>query len=1221
MIVRINAGKSFRGAAAYYLHDKARSATLAKSEKPKTTERVAWVETLNSASDDARRAADEMWRTHRDADTLKKLAGLKRGGRPCDRPVKTIALAWHTSENPGRHAMREAADAYLEAMGWDEHQAIIVCHTDTAHPHIHIILNRVHPVTGRVLDDGNDRPRAQAWALQYELTHGRIFCTARAVQDEQQAEVLEAARNQRNAALARPIVTSASRLAARRDHVVSTAVAATGLSSEQRQAATRMLTGGDLVAITGYAGTGKTRLIAQARRSWESQGYRVRGAALSGIAARNLEDGSGITSRTIASLEHAWGRGRDRLTHNDILVVDEAGMVSTAQMQRLIDSTERAGAKLVLIGDPEQLQPIEGPAAFRAITGAVETAALTEVRRQSSAWQQQATRELASRDTARALERYKSLDMVHEAATPTAARAALIERWDVARLAEPHVDRVILAYRRADVAKLNAMARAKARQGSPNLEHLITTAAGEMLLAVGEPVVFTRNDAALDVRNGTRGTVTALTPYRLTAAIRDGEQTRTVTVPLADYNHIQHGYAMTVHKAQGITVDAAHVLATRHYDRHIAYVAMTRHRDRLDLHYAKSDIGGEEQLATRLARAPLPTNLSRNQAMDPDLFCLERTKRDYAHDARVRNRGSGAGHHRNDHPAIQASTIAFTAAEDRIATLAATELPVGPRAERDALNSRHEAERDAFFADRRLFVKALREEVYHRTLTEHRAAWREHHHTAGDIRFASHERHELAAARTELREQGADQAVLRLDRRADMRADADRQIAEDYRTRDQLLRLAVRHRQDAACAAFINERYSDYQGLKDRQQSERRELKQLQALRTAGAWHDRARLAALTSPHVPQPTDVEATAARINAILDRLDIIMADSEHEALRSKQIEQAAAAYRKLIGDAGRLHDAEQNLGPIENDPQRKARLEVHAQEYEQARTAGTESDLDVEQRRREAMAAAAREEEARRIKQVQDEAEARRRAETAVHYTDPSQRETAALAKHYDILRPYQTLAQAAMTEHTAFLDERRQAAKAIHAEQDPERRQILILADEANVAAYQAHLAKRSAVMSEVITGRFANPNTLFDRMEKHDRFYEAMRAEQQLDGRIGNVQAAADYAMAVRQRTRERELREELRERTIAYERRKLGGSEQHAAWTQRTSADTAQNEARDVGGWTRDAKGFRDREEREKRHFRVAGNEASRQQDTQADRTQMQEERERQSQHHGRRR
>lgn len=109
--------------------------------------------------------------------------------------------------------------------------------------------------------------------------------------------------------------------------------------------------------MPAYAGTGKSAMLGVAREAWENAGYRVQGLALSGIAAENLESGSGIASRTIASLDHQWGQGRDLLSKHDVLVIDEAGMIGLRQMERVIVQAESHGAKVVLVGDPEQLHP------------------------------------------------------------------------------------------------------------------------------------------------------------------------------------------------------------------------------------------------------------------------------------------------------------------------------------------------------------------------------------------------------------------------------------------------------------------------------------------------------------------------------------------------------------------------------------------------------------------------------------------------------------------------------------------------------------------------------------------------------------------------------------------------------------------------------------------------------------------------------------------------
>ncbi len=206
-------------------------------------------------------------------------------------------------------------------------------------------------------------------------------------------------------------------LADRRQHRVSAAMQVTvlharGLGDEQEAAFQHVTANRDLALVVGYAGTGKSTMLGAAREAWEASGYTVRGATLSGIAAENLEAGSGIDSRTIASLEHAWGQGRDELTSRDVLVIDEAGMVGSRQMERVMSRAAAAGAKLVLVGDPEQLQAIEAGAAFRALAERHGAAEITTVRRQHDDWQRAATKELATGRTAEALGRYEKAGMV-----------------------------------------------------------------------------------------------------------------------------------------------------------------------------------------------------------------------------------------------------------------------------------------------------------------------------------------------------------------------------------------------------------------------------------------------------------------------------------------------------------------------------------------------------------------------------------------------------------------------------------------------------------------------------------------------------------------------------------------------------------------------------------------------------------------------------------------
>jgi Ti-type conjugative transfer relaxase TraA len=394
------------------------------------------------------------------------------------------------------------------------------------------------------------------------------------------------------------------------------------LSGEQADALAHVTDGRDLGVVVGYAGTGKSAMLGVAREAWEAAGYEVGGVALSGIAAENLESGSGIASRTIASMEHSWQQSRDLLTTRDVLVIDEAGMVGTRQLERVLSHAAEAGAKVVLVGDPQQLQSIEAGAAFRSIHERHGGAEIGEVRRQREDWQRGATRDLANRRTGNALEAYRSHGMVHEAQTREQARGNLIDRWDRDRQASPDQTRIILTHTNDEVRALNEAARERMRAtGDLGNEERVTVERGDRGFASGDRVMFLQNERGLGVKNGTLGTIEQVSAQSMTVQTDDG---RSVRFDLKDYNRIDHGYATTIHKAQGKTVDRIHVLATPGMDAHASYVALSRHRDGMELHYGRDDFENPDRLTRTLSRDRAKDMASDYEQRDPAQGYAER---------------------------------------------------------------------------------------------------------------------------------------------------------------------------------------------------------------------------------------------------------------------------------------------------------------------------------------------------------------------------------------------------------------------------------------------------------------------------------------------------------------------------------------------------------------------------------------------------------------------
>ncbi|HEO1440440.1 TPA: Ti-type conjugative transfer relaxase TraA, partial [Legionella pneumophila] len=337
------------------------------------------------------------------------------------------------------------------------------------------------------------------------------------------------------------------------EHAVRNAKSNRTLSQEQETALDYVTSIGDMKSLLGYAGTGKSYLLGAAREAWEQSGYRVQGTALSGIAALNLSDSSGIESRTIASLFYRLDKGMLTLNSRDILVVDEAGMLGSRTMERLTREVEKASAKLVLVGDWQQLQAIEAGAAFRSIAENYQYAELNQIRRQTTPWQVEASLHLAQGQVEHALQAYDLHDHIHRFKTTSEAKQFLIEQWNDVRIAQPSESQIILAYTRKDVKELNDMARAiKRRDGELGEDIIFTMERGERAFAVNDRVYFLKREDSLSVINGTLGTIQGIDAKSgvITVALdRDdlNKKPQLVQVNTHYYKHMEHGYAATVY--------------------------------------------------------------------------------------------------------------------------------------------------------------------------------------------------------------------------------------------------------------------------------------------------------------------------------------------------------------------------------------------------------------------------------------------------------------------------------------------------------------------------------------------------------------------------------------------------------------------------------------------------------------------------------------------------
>ncbi|MCW0001794.1 Ti-type conjugative transfer relaxase TraA [Pararhizobium sp. YC-54] len=373
------------------------------------------------------------------------------------------------------------------------------------------------------------------------------------------------------------------------------------LSDEQKTAIEHVAGAERIAAVIGRAGAGKTTMMKAAREAWEAAGYRVVGGALAGKAAEGLEKEAGIVSRTLSSWELRWNEGRNQLDARTVFVLDEAGMVSSRQMALFVEAVTKAGAKLVLVGDPEQLQPIEAGAAFRAIADRIGYAELETIYRQREQWMRDASLDLARGNVAMAVDAYRANGKMIGAELKADAVSNLIADWD--RDYDPARSSLILAHLRRDVRMLNEMARSKlVERGIVAEGFAFRTEEGDRNFSAGDQIVFLKNEGSLGVKNGMLGKVVEAAQNRIVAEIGEGEHRRQVLVEQRFYNNLDHGYATTIHKSQGATVDRVKVLASLSLDRHLAYVAMTRHREDLGVYYGRRSFakaGGLIQILSR----------------------------------------------------------------------------------------------------------------------------------------------------------------------------------------------------------------------------------------------------------------------------------------------------------------------------------------------------------------------------------------------------------------------------------------------------------------------------------------------------------------------------------------------------------------------------------------------------------------------------------------------
>jgi conjugative relaxase-like TrwC/TraI family protein len=365
-------------------------------------------------------------------------------------------------------------------------------------------------------------------------------------------------------------------------------------AGEDQAAMVRDLTqgGAGVAVVVGRAGSGKTWALGVAREAFELDGYQVHGCAPTGIASVGLADEGFTDARTIDRLLLDLGCGRTELDHGTVLVVDEAAMVATRKLAPLLSHAERAGAKVVLVGDDRQFASIAAGGGFRALRLRLGASELTVNRRQVEAWEQRAIEDVRAGNLEPAIAAYVEHDRIQAFEARDDRDRALVSDWWQAQ--EAGEQPVIYAHRRTQVDQLNQVCqRLRAEAGQLGPERLTV---GDRSFGVGDVVVLGANARdRLDVANGTTAIITGLDlrGRAMTVQTLEEEPPRTVRLPgwyldaqvrPGQSRRVDLAYARTDMRSQGRTERRALLALDGAEDMQGGYVQLTRSKHRTDLY-------------------------------------------------------------------------------------------------------------------------------------------------------------------------------------------------------------------------------------------------------------------------------------------------------------------------------------------------------------------------------------------------------------------------------------------------------------------------------------------------------------------------------------------------------------------------------------------------------------------------------------------------------------
>lgn len=399
------------------------------------------------------------------------------------------------------------------------------------------------------------------------------------------------------------------------------------LSAEQRGAVDAMCSDRGLVVVTGPAGAGKTTILQAAAAQWETEGRTVIGAAPKNVNAETMQVEAGLDATSLAKLRRDLEHGRRHFDESTTIVVDEAFSAASRDLAPVLDAAADAKGQVVMLGDPHQTQAVAaGGVPLAVIDEGLPDGAridLRTVHRQHDKSEIAVLADLRNGDSGKWLGFARDHGRVHaETTTIEDTRAAAVEGWavDWQRYQDTPPDRrdaarppLMISARNADVDALNQGAQ-QGRIDRGELDPADALRVGGRRYIAGDRVIAVTNDRDRSgLLNGHAGTIAAINHEQGTITVDIDAKTRTgsptTRTHLLDIDQsaevLRLGYAATVHKAHGQTVDSAHIHADHGLNREDAYTAFSRARGHTHTYLTRehSDIDPTEHLGERIAHS------------------------------------------------------------------------------------------------------------------------------------------------------------------------------------------------------------------------------------------------------------------------------------------------------------------------------------------------------------------------------------------------------------------------------------------------------------------------------------------------------------------------------------------------------------------------------------------------------------------------------------------